>query len=381
MSKKTRDKYSKLEKIYLGAPLSPSERKTKGRLLRRPVKAIDPAKIKTVAGLVDAFKDMSVQARRVGQCAEVYENMLSDRRRPTVILGLAGPLIAGGLREVIRSMVEYGIVDVIVSTGAIIYQDIFQARGYRHYKGTPEADDASLRDLLINRIYDSYVDDEKFVETDTWISRFADRLEPGPYSSRKFLELLGREVEDDRSILRTAVRRGVPVFCPALNDSSIGIGLTDHYHLSRRAGKPHLIIDSIRDNYELTQIVVKSRGTSAVYVAGGVPKNYINDSVVMGYIFGKITGGHTHAFQLTTDVPHWGGLSGSTLGEATSWGKVSRKATRAMAFVEPTVSLPLVVGAVIQKGLWRGRRRFAMKWDGDILKELKPGALVRPKKK
>ena len=154
------------------------------------------------------------------------------------------------------------------------------------------------------------------------------------------------------------------------SDSSIGIGLTEHYHRKKINGEPHLAIDSIRDNYELTQVVVKSKNTAAIYIAGGVPKNYINDSVVMSYIFGRDTGGHTYVFQLTTDVPHWGGLSGSTLKEATSWGKVSKKATRAMAFVEPTVALPLVVGSVLQKGCHKNRKRLKLNWKGDILTNL-----------
>ena len=362
--------HSKLERIYIGAGLSKTERQKKRMVMSKPMESIDLTRIKSVGDIVNSFKSMSIQARLIGQCASVYENMLKDKNRPTIFLGLAGPLIAGGLRKVIRDMVAYGIVDVIVSTGAIIYQDIYQAFGHKHYIGSPEADDTVLRKLLVNRIYDTYVDDEKFVKTDSWIGRFADTLSPRAYSSREFLSLLARKIKDKNSILKTATDRGIPIFCPALNDSSIGIGLTDHYHIKRKANKPKITIDSIRDNYELTQIIVKSKKTAAVYVAGGVPKNFINDSVVMGYIFGKNTGGHTYAFQVTTDVPHWGGLSGSTLEEAKSWGKISGKATKAMAFVEPTVSLPLIVGYVLEKKLWKGRPRLKLKWDGDILKEL-----------
>lgn len=369
---------SEMAALYLGTPLNRQQKSRKRRLLSQTIQPLNLAETGTLSALVDAFKGMSIQARRIGQCASVLEGMLTDKRRPTILLGLAGPLIAAGLRRVIRDMIAYGMVDVVVSTGAIFYQDIFQARGNRHYRGTPDADDAVLREYYINRIYDTYVDDEKFVDTDVWIGRFADTLEPGPCSSREFLWKLGAEIADGESIVATARVHGVPLFCPALNDSSIGIGLTEHYHRRKRANEPPVIIDSIRDNYELTQIVVKSKSTAAIYVAGGVPKNYINDSVVMAYIFGKVTGGHTYAFQLTTDVPHWGGLSGSTLDEAKSWGKVSTKATRAMAFVEPSVSLPLVAGYALQKKLWKGRRRVKLSWKGDILTELKPGARVTP---
>jgi deoxyhypusine synthase len=370
---KVKKALSEMQEIYVEAGKNATDfKKNKKKLLQTTVKPFDPSKVTTLVDVVDSFKGMSIQARRIGECADVYENMLSDKKRPTVFLGIAGPLIAGGLRKVFRDMIEYGMVDAVVSTGAILFQDLFQALGHKHYKGSPDADDAYLREHLVNRIYDTYVDDEKFIELDTWIGKFADSLETRPYSTREFLHCLGKTLKDPYSILGTAARHNIPVFAPALNDSSIGIGLTDYYHIKRMLGESKkMSIDPIRDNYELTQIVVKSKATSAIYVAGGVPKNYINDSVVMAYIFGKITGGHTYAFQVTTDVPHWGGLSGSTLDEAKSWGKVNTKARRAMAFVEPTVSLPLIVGSTIQKGLWKGRKRASYEWENDILKSLK----------
>lgn len=342
-------------------------KKQKRRVLSDPVKHFDLLKTRTIADLLDSFRDGSIQARNLGLCAEVFGNMLKDRDRPTILLGLAGPLIAAGLRKVIRDMIEYNLVDVVVSTGAILYQDYYQALGYKHYKGSPDADDARLRDLYIDRIYDTYVDEEKFAEVDSRIGKFACALPPRNYSSREFIDLLAGTVADPNSILVTAKKRGVPIFCPALNDSSIGIGLTEHYYWSKKTGKPRITIDSIRDNYELTQIVVASKATAAFYVAGGVPKNYINDSVVMSYIFGNASGGHRWALQVTTDVPHWGGLSGSTLHEATSWGKISRKARTAMAFIEPSVSLPLLVGYALQKKLYSGRKRVKFKWRGDEL--------------
>lgn len=345
-------------------------REKKRRILSDPVRPIDVARSSDVASLLDSYRGGSIQARNLGQCAEVFGRMLRDRERPTVLLGLAGPLIAAGLRKVIRDMIEYGLVDAIVSTGAIVYQDYYQALGYRHYKGSPEADDSELRDLYIDRIYDTYVDEEIFAKVDSHIGKFACGLPPGNYSSRQFLDLLAGSVKDRGSILVAAKKRGVPIFCPAMNDSSIGIGLTEHYYRSKRTGAPRITIDSIRDNYELTQIVVKSRRTAAFYVAGGVPKNFINDSVVMAYIFGRDTGGHKYALQVTADSPHWGGLSGSTLKEATSWGKISRHASRAMAFVEPSVSLPMLVGYAIHKKLYRGRPRARFLWNDDVLERI-----------
>ena len=331
-------------------------------LLKKPIKQMDLEKIVTVRDLVEAFKGASIQARSMGECAEVYDAMLTDKDRPTIFLGLSGALIAGGLRKVIRDMIEYGLVDVIASTGAVMYQDFYQARGYQHYKGDPGMDDIMLRDFAIDRIYDTLVDEDKFQATDREIAKITESLEPREYSSREIMTMLGKvAAKDPNSILGTAYKRGVPIFSPALNDSSIGIGLT-LYHAKHRL-KKHAILNSIKDNYELLSIIYKSKKTSAVYIGGGTPKNWVNDGVVMAnYTFDREIEGHSYAIQLTVDAPHWGGLSGSTLKEAQSWGKVNRKATKAMCYVEATIGLPLLVGYLMQNGKWKGRKPLKYDW-------------------
>lgn len=332
-------------------------------LLSKPVKSIDLEDADSITKLVDAFKSASIQARNIGKAAEVYENMLTDDDRPTVILGLSGALIAAGLRKVIRDLVKRGLVDVIVSTGAVLYQDMYQARGYKHYVGSPYADDTVLRDMAIDRIYDTYVDELKFEETDRYIASVIESMGPGVYSSREVMSALSSRLSDEQSILYTAHRRGVPVFSPALNDSSIGIGLT-LLHFRQLGLKDSFVLDSIKDNYELVEIILKSKKTGVIYIGGGTPKNWINDAEVMaGYAFNTDIKGHSYALQLTTDVPHWGGLSGSTLEEARSWGKIQKKATTATAYVEASVSLPLIAGYVLGKKLYRGRKRLRFKWD------------------
>jgi deoxyhypusine synthase len=134
------------------SPLNARQRAFKKQILKRPVVALDLEKTKTIADLVDAMASMSIQARNIGSATKVFELMLTDKSRPTILFGLAAPLVAGGLRKVIRDMIEFKMVDVIVSTGAILYQDFYQALGYRHFRGSPEADDAVLRDHLIDRI-------------------------------------------------------------------------------------------------------------------------------------------------------------------------------------------------------------------------------------
>ncbi len=343
------------------------------KLLRRPIRPVDVTRTRSIGDLLQQFQDSSIQARNLGRALEVWENALMDPKRPTIFLGLAGPLIAAGLRKVLRDLVAWGVVDVVVSTGAVLYQDIYQSVGGRHYRGSPTADDLRLRSLYIDRIYDTYVDELKFEETDRAIGRATEEFPARAASSREYLTFLGeyfyRKYHDEESLLSTIARRGLPVFSPALIDSSIGIGLTLYYQ-QHRGSESRFILDAIRDNYELVQILKQSERTAVVYIGGGTPKNWINDGIVMAnYAFEREGEGHYYAIQLTTDVPHWGGLSGSTLDEAQSWGKISATATRAMAHVEASIGLPLLAGALWdRRNRWKARPGLRFDWKGDELR-------------
>jgi deoxyhypusine synthase len=337
-------------------------------LLSRPVRPVDVTRVRDLGELLTQFGSASIQARNLGRCLEVWENALTDPKRPTILLGLSGPLIAAGLRKVLRDLIDWGVVDVVVSTGAVLYQDIYQTLGGQHWMGTPSADDVALRDLYLDRIYDTYVDEVKFEETDRAIGKVTDRFPERPASSREYIRFLGQSFDDADSLVATATRRGVPVFSPALIDSSIGIGLTLYYQAHR--GRPRFILDAVRDNYELVQILSASERTAVVYIGGGTPKNWINDGIVMAnYAFGREGEGHFYALQLTTDSPHWGGLSGSTLDEAQSWGKISRTATRAMAHLDASIGLPLLAGGLWDhRKRWQPRPRLNFEWTEDTVR-------------
>jgi deoxyhypusine synthase len=337
--------------------------------LKRSVVPVDVTRKAGLGDLLDQFRSTSIQARNLGRCLEVWENALRDPKRPTILLGLSGPLIAAGLRKVLRDLVDWGVVDVVVSTGAVLYQDLYQSIGGRHWMGTPTADDVVLRQLYLDRIYDTYVDELKFEDTDRIIGKITEGFPRRPASSREFLHYLGSKFPDQDSILSTAARRGIPVFSPALIDSSIGIGLTLYYQANRNRAD-RFILDAVRDNYELVQILSHSPRTAVIYIGGGTPKNWINDGIVMAnYAFGREGEGHYYALQITTDVPHWGGLSGSTLDEAQSWGKISARATRAMAHVEASIGLPLLAGALWdRRKRWQPRTRLRYDWSGDQVK-------------
>lgn len=345
-------------------------------ILRTPVNQIDLEGIQTIEQLMTSFQGSSIQSRNLGICARVWERMLMDPERPTIILGLSGPLIAAGLRKVIRDMIKYGLVDAIASTGAVMYQDFYQAMGGQHYVGTPDADDAVLHDLKIDRIYDTYVDEDLFEKTDKYIGKMLEeKLKPGNYSSRQILEFMGGLIDDENSILYTAKKHGVPVFSPALNDSSIGIGLTVYY--ANTMGQDRVTLDCIKDNHEILKIIAESKKTAAIYIGGGTPKNWVNDAVVMAnYTYDREIDGHSYAIQVTTDAPHWGGLSGSTLEEAQSWGKVHTEAAHRTVNVEASVALPLMVGYLIQKGAWKERRRLKYNWLDDNLEGIVLGDAV-----
>ena len=347
-----------------GVPRSITARRR--QYLKRSVTPVDVVRSRGLGDLLEQFQSTSIQARNLGRCLEVWENALADTKRPTILIGLAGPLIAAGLRKVLRDLVDWGLVDVVVSTGAVLYQDLYQTIGGRHWIGTPAANDVRLRELYLDRIYDTYVDELKFEDTDRAIGKITEQFPRRPASSREFLGFLGERFSDPDSIRATAARRGVPVFSPALIDSSIGIGLTLYYQANRQRAD-RFILDAVRDNYELVQILSQSPRTAVVYIGGGTPKNWINDGIVMAnYAFGREGEGHYYALQITTDVPHWGGLSGSTLDEAQSWGKISASATRAMAHVDASIGLPLLAGALWdRRAKWRRRPRLRFNWTGD----------------
>jgi deoxyhypusine synthase len=367
-TKKIEVKFKYFESKAAEIKLSKQVQQQRAELFSTPVNQLDLDSVQSVRDLVSAWSRTSIQSRSISECAKVYENMISDKDRPTIFLGLSGALIAGGLRKVIRDLVEAGFVDVLVSTGAVMYQDLYQAMGYKHYMGTPKADDAVLHDLYIDRIYDAYVDEVGFVKTDDVVGETAASLPPRKYSTRQFMFELGRKaVQDQNSIVGTAHKRGVPIFVPAIADSSIGIGLAGLYRSAKNAREKLLQLDTIQDNYEIAQIVLKSKKTGSIYIGGGVPKNYINDAAVML----DYTPGHSYVFQITTDAPHWGGLTGSTLDEAKSWGKVSKLATRATAYVEATIGLPLVASYVLHdKKLTQARKRLHFSWKGDELESI-----------
>lgn len=352
------------------------EKKKPGRedILKTPIRMVDVSGKTSISELVRQFSNSSFQARNLGTCVDIYRKMTEEDGSHTIFMGLAGSVIAAGLRHIIAELIKKGLVDVIATTGAVVYQDYYQAMGYHHYRGSVDSDDVLLHEYMIDRIYDTYVDEDKFRETDISIGKLLESLGGGRYSTREFMSILGeRCLHDEGSILGAAHKENVPIYCPAIADSSIGIGLSTSYERQRRSGKKDseiFVLDTIRDNYEMAQIMHGSKATGAVYLSGGVPKNYINDAVVMADMIYGDQDGHEYAIQVTMDRAEWGGLSGSTLGEAQSWGKIDAEATHKMVHVELSVALPLIAGSLLEDRDWKKRKGPRFRWKGDKLQGL-----------
>jgi deoxyhypusine synthase len=343
---------------------------TRENLLSVPVEQLDPTEVDTVAELLEGMAGMSFQARSLGQCLRVWQRAFEDGERPTIILGVAGSLIAGGMRRVMSRLVEHGLVDVVVSAGSQPYQDLYQARGedYDHWRATPEMDDIELRELELDRLYDTLVDERRFADTDQLLGSIVGELDPGRYTTRQLYDHLGGRFDDDESLVVQAHRTGTPIFCPALNDSSLGIGMVQDLLEAREEGREVPTLDPILDHYELAQITGASEKTMVIYVAGGTPKNYIQQTQPINHYLGNDVGGHDYAIQITADAPHWGGLSGCTLEEGQSWGKIAAEATRATAYCDATIGLTMLATALFQQPeLWEDRERLSFGFEDNEL--------------
>ncbi len=307
--------------------------------------------------IINGMRGMSFTARDTARAAEIYDLMLKDKDC-SIILTLAGSTSAGGCMKIYSDMVKYNMVDAIVATGAsIVDMDFLEALGFSHYRGNSGADDAQLRELYIDRIYDTYIDEEELQACDNTIKQIADGLEPRPWSSREFIQEMGKYCKNNAkkkgSLIETAYEHNVPIFCPAFSDSSAGFGLVKHQYERKRG---YVSIDSVKDFLELTEIKMNAGTTGLFMIGGGVPKNFAQDTVVCAEVLGKEVPMHKYAVQITVADARDGACSSSTLREAQSWGKVDGSHEQ-MVYAEATSVLPLIMSAVYHGGSWKGRKR------------------------
>jgi len=341
--------------------VNPHTESEKDALLSTPVEHIDMTAF-DAREIIDGMAKMSFTSRDLARAAEIYNAMLADDAC-SIILTLAGSTSAGGCMQVYSDLIKYNMVDAVVATGAsIVDMDFFEALGFRHYRGDSAVDDNYLRDLAIDRIYDTYIGEADLKSCDHAIAEIADGLEPRPHTSREFIAAMGAYLASGKarktgSLVQTAYENQVPVFCPAFTDCSAGFGLVMHQDRNPQA---HLTIDSVRDFRELTDIKIKAGTTGLLMVGGGVPKNFAQDTVVCAEMLGHQVEMHKYAVQITVADVRDGACSSSTLKEASSWGKVDT-AMEQMVFAEAGSVIPLLASDAFHRGHWKNRRqrRFA----------------------
>ena len=329
---------------------------SKKNFLKKPVEHIDITSF-DARDIISSMEKMSFVSRETANAANIYNEMLKDKDC-TIFLTLAGSTSAAGCMHIYRDMIRYNMVDAIVATGAsIIDMDFFEALGFKHYQGSQFQDDNELRKNYIDRIYDTYIDENELQKCDKTICEIADKLEVKSYTSREFIVEIGKYLKKNSkkkdSLIETAYDNNVPIFCPAFTDSSAGFGLVMH---QEKNPEKHITIDSIREFRELTEIKIQSKGSGLFMIGGGVPKNFIQDTVICAELLGKDVDMHKYAIQITVADSRDGACSSSTLKEASSWGKVNTTKEQ-MVFAEATSVLPLVISDAYHRGEWKKRSK------------------------
>jgi deoxyhypusine synthase len=329
----------------------------KKAILKEQVKHVDITSFDSTP-IIDSMREMSFTSRDTAVAADILNRMIEDKGC-TIFLTLAGSTSAGGCMQVYVDMVKNRMVDAIIATGAsIVDMDFFEALGFKHYKGTPYADDKVLRDHYIDRIYDTYIDEEELQVCDMTIYKIANTLEPRPYSSREFIREMGRYLtkhsKKKDSLVQACFEHDVPIFCPAFSDSSAGFGLVRHQWENP---KKHVSIDSVKDFLELTKIKMAAKTSGLFMIGGGVPKNFVQDTVICAEVLGKEVPMHQYAVQITVADSRDGACSSSTLKEASSWGKVDTVYER-MVYAEATSVLPLIISYVYHRKSWKKRKEY-----------------------
>jgi deoxyhypusine synthase len=329
-------------------------------------KKLEPIQVKekTISQLLAEMSRTAYQGRKLGEAVEVWENMIKEKDF-TIAMGFAGSMSTAGQWTIINWLIQNRFIDVLVSTGANVSEDIVDAMGFGYWQGTHMADDEALLKADINRYYDVYGKETDYRKMEELITDFVMTLKTDyPYSSAEFFHLLGKYLSSRKipAIAATAYENNIPIFSPAMVDSAYG----ETFLMAKNQGH-NVILDSIKEFDQFVTIGTKTRDVGVIYIGGGVPKDLTqliaisvspktNDQGVAGRD-GHLREGlqeyyypHKYAIQITTDSPQWGGLSGCTLEEAVSWGKInSESAKRAVCYCDATIALPLITHALNER--------------------------------
>ncbi len=313
--------------------------------LREPVKHIEINGKLTVDQLIQQFRNSgSFGAGRLSLACDIYERMVRDEEC-TIFLALAGAVVPAGMRSLIANLIRRRLIDVVVSTGANMVHDAIEALGGHHYKGHWAVDDYLLYKYHIYRIYDVFVPEEDFTRLDYRLAEMFDEIanenRGKTLGSNEFAWELGKRLNDSNSILRTAYETKTPIFLPAVRDSEFGF--IHWLHASRKNCQNQLVVDAFKDVPEIVEICKKSQRNGMIVIGGGVPRNTVQSAALAS------KKGMDYAIVITMDRPETGGLSGSTLTETVSWGKVKGKADKVMVFADAMIIFPIIAASVIER--------------------------------
>jgi deoxyhypusine synthase len=337
----------------------------KHEILANPTHPLAVDGRKSVAALLEKMQGISFQGRALATAYQIWKKMLGDR--VMIMMGMSGAMVPAGMRRLVVYMLKNRLIDCLVSTGANFFHDIHETLGRFHYQSSPFIDDLLLQKNLIDRIYDTLADEEEFRQADEMIGRFAASLDPSrAYSTREFLYLLGQELAKkakEDGIVTAAAKARVPLYCPAIGDSSIGIGIAENRFL----GKNRFTFDVIGDVLETAHLAADSPASGVIYFGGGTPKNFVNQTEVTATFMRQSHNGHKYAVQIITDATHWGGLSGCTFKESQSWGKIAHDASMVDVHCDSTIALPMLVTALSENmGLIRKRKKPAFEMGREL---------------
>ncbi|MBX5329319.1 MAG: deoxyhypusine synthase [Candidatus Bathyarchaeia archaeon] len=313
--------------------------------LLEPVKHIKINGKLTIDQLIRQFQNSgSFGAGRLSTACDIYERMLRDKEC-TVFLALAGAVVPAGMRSLVADLIHERLVDVVVSTGANMVHDAIEALGGHHYKGHWNVDDNMLYKYHIYRIYDVFVPEEDFVKLDYKLVEIYDEIaaenDREGLSSNEFAWELGKRLNDPNSILRAAYEAKVPIFLPAVRDAEFGF--IYWLHSSRKNNPKKLVVNAFKDVPEICNICKSSPKNGMIVIGGGVPRNTVQSAALAS------KKGMDYAVIITMDRPETGGLSGSTLEETVSWGKVKEKADKVMVIGDAMIVFPIMVASVLER--------------------------------
>ncbi|MBD3361249.1 deoxyhypusine synthase [Candidatus Woesearchaeota archaeon] len=301
-----------------------------------PVEHITIDKGMKVIDLVNRMNSSGVMgAGRVGKAADILINMIQDKDCK-VFFGLAGAMVPGGMKSIIADMLKNSYIDVFVTTGANLTHDLVEALGHNHFQGSSNADDKELNKKQIDRIYDSFMPNKVYEDMEDFFKKHFDELAKTK-NIKEFIWKIGEILDKDDSILTICAKNKIPVFCPGIADSGIGLMIW-----GRQAEGNKFDLPVFEDTKEIISISWDSKKNGVVYIGGGLPKNFIQQSM-------QFSKGAVYGVQISTDMPQFGGSSGANLKEGISWGKLNENARFIDVYCDATIVLPLIYSAVKDK--------------------------------